>query len=105
MSVPQDGGPAFGYTVPPQPTKQEMTAEGGMLWRPGHEGYVVPGMSLRDWFAGQALVGFAHSDPWGDPSRQAFLAYQKADAFLEERRVAASEPRSAHPGALAGAAS
>lgn len=45
-----DGGPAF-------PTKREYQTEFG----PGYE--QVEGMTLRDWFAGQALAGMcAHKD-------------------------------------------
>ena len=49
-----------------------------------------PGMSLRDWFAGQALVGLM-SDPGLRPSRldefehMATRLYQVADAMLKER--------------------
>jgi hypothetical protein len=43
MSEPQDGGPAF-------PGQQDYTnGEWNQTWEPG--------MSLRDWFAGQALAG------------------------------------------------
>jgi hypothetical protein len=45
------------------------------------------GMTLRDWFAGQALVGIcAHQDSWGCTVNEiAPQAYQLADAMLAER--------------------
>ena len=44
------------------------------------------GMTLRDWFAGQALAGFAHR-AFGLDSAEHYsrLAYQWADAMLAER--------------------
>ncbi len=41
------------------------------------------GMTLRDWFAGQALVGILAANNWGTPS--ADEAYKVADAMLERR--------------------
>lgn len=38
------------------------------------------GMTLRDWFAGQALIGLT-----GSPHRAAEAAYEYADAMLEAR--------------------
>ena len=67
MSNKNDGGPAFG--------SGDMT----------HGGYA--GMSLRDWFAGQALAGFsANQECYGWKFEQAAdYAYQQADAMLAER--------------------
>lgn len=69
MSAP-DGGPAF-------PTKVH-----------GNEGvdWVEPGMTLRDWFAGQALAGWV-SDPeltqtYPEVARG---CYEFADAMIIER--------------------
>lgn len=45
------------------------------------------GMSLRDWFAGQALIGLLanhHSD--GDYDTTPISAYRMADAMLAERK-------------------
>lgn len=91
-----DGGPAFpqhdlsGYGMGP--------AMRGFV--PGDEmsgRYEVEGMSLRDWFAGQALGGLLAGravlvDPeWnhlnGEPrnDRMADVAYAYADAMLAER--------------------
>jgi hypothetical protein len=66
MSTINDGGPAF----------------------PKH-GYVGrDGMTLRDWFAGQALVGLI-ADPSRDGSTddRARYAYAYADAMLRAREV------------------
>jgi hypothetical protein len=65
MSTINDGGPAFPF-----------------------DGYGerVPGMTLRDWFAGQALAGMlANPDSWtGD---RGVMAYRYADAMLRAREV------------------
>lgn len=46
----------------------------------------VPGMTMRDWFAGQALlVAFGYVDGFDNPSRAAAWAYDFADAMLKER--------------------
>lgn len=44
------------------------------------------GMALRDWFAGQALVGL-HAGTSGDFSGRlmAIMAYKQADLMIEER--------------------
>jgi hypothetical protein len=47
-----------------------------------------PGMSLRDWFAGQVLIGlWAHPTVDGTPQHFAVIAYAQADAMLEERAL------------------
>lgn len=75
----QDGGPAFPGAWHPE-----------MGWSPTQ---IPSGMSLRDWFAGQALAGIA-ANPEGitvdgetkrDPSAYALVAYLLADAMLAER--------------------
>lgn len=73
MSEVYDGGPAFpqGVTV-------------------GDVGKMEGGMSLRDWFAGQALCGFfANTDlteiPNGDVATNCYVA---ADYMLRERAKA-----------------
>lgn len=69
-----DGGPAFPYP---------------------HYEHQDPGMSLRDWFAGMALIGLmarlaqpSHkviSEGWREAGSEADLAYKIADAMLKER--------------------
>lgn len=54
-----------------------------------------PGMTLRDWFAGQALAGMLASEAGIPPysnSWAAERAYQMADAMLAARK----EPDNAH---------
>jgi hypothetical protein len=43
------------------------------------------GMSLRDWFAGQALAGLLASGGAADWSNDADNAYRAADAMIAER--------------------
>ena len=71
-----DGGPAY-------PTLgRELTDMTGAV--------VTSGMTLRDWFAGQALAallsysGRHESEPM-DAERWAWAAYAQADAMLAER--------------------
>lgn len=43
-------------------------------------------MTLRDWFAGQALMGSISNEPvFENPSKAAEWAYEQADAMLTER--------------------
>lgn len=83
MSQPiDDGGPAF----PQDSTVQVVYGPNGDA--AGHR--VVdakPGMSLRDWFAGQALTGML-ADPYsgGDEHTIARGAYMQADAMLAARK-------------------
>lgn len=69
MSGKDSGGPAF-PVVP--------TMEGAGQW-----GYAYPG-SLRDWFAGQALIGLSSSSALND-KMVAEYSYGLADAMLAER--------------------
>ena len=68
MAKENNGGPAF-----PRPTSDV----------PGQ-----PGMSLRDWLAGQAVIGlvqFADSPTRLSPSEMAEAAFKIADAMLKQR--------------------
>jgi hypothetical protein len=85
----EDGGSAF-----PIPG-EKLLSENGTPHDPAYYGWSIcpqPGMSLRDWFAGQALIGILGS-------RTGFLidvgtsnapdwAYQVADAMLAARKAA-----------------
>jgi hypothetical protein len=53
---------------------------------PGHP-QSVPGMSLRDWYAGKALVGLLTSPYNNDVVARRFAqaSYEMADAMLAER--------------------
>lgn len=76
---PNDGGAAF-------PGEQGHTPEGS--WNQTFD----PGMTLRDWFAGQALAGIGVWSPGQVPmdiSSRAQWAYEQADAMLKMR-----EPKS-----------
>jgi len=71
MTKRDDGGPAF-------PRAPFEFADKGLDWAVREQS----GMSLRDWFAGQALAGsWEHCDA----ERAAVLAYAKADAMLAVR--------------------
>lgn len=74
MNTPNDGGPAF--PVAPCGTGDPRD---GMTT--GHDG-----MTLRDWFAGQALAGIlASPDKTRSFTRIAEECYKQADAMLEAR--------------------
>ena len=72
MSKPNDGGPAY-------PTPDVIGAESAQLWESGK-----PGMSLRDWFAGQIMAG-ALTSLKNRHGRMAKDAYAMADALLAAR--------------------
>lgn len=85
MSGKNDGGPAFPRPPFSPGTLHDNAADAGFA-ATGH-----PGMSLRDWFAGQALTGWAagrnHSM---DPEKRSMkaisiLCYAYADAMLKAR--------------------
>lgn len=65
----KDGGPAFPQTP--------------------SEYFAPTGMSLRDWFAGQALagIGLAAMQKYQYPESWAKQAYDLADAMLKAREV------------------
>ena len=48
----------------------------------------LPGMSLRDWFAGMALAEVPDPLTEDDAPKTAMLAYAIADAMLQERTKA-----------------
>jgi hypothetical protein len=65
-----DGGPAFPNVCMNDPC------------HPSSE----PGMSLRDWFAGQALAGMLAEQRWVDSCIAAQWAFEYADAMLAARK-------------------
>jgi hypothetical protein len=76
MSDKETGGPAF--------PRADSISPDGTFWEAGNGG-----MTLRDWFAGQALAGIAR-DTSGDVTfhslkQSAEEAYFYADAMLAER--------------------
>jgi hypothetical protein len=73
MSAPtNDGGPTF-------PTVARV------YWQPHHDG-----LSLRDYFAGQALAGLCSTDELSTeaPEKLAVWSYEQADAMLSARKEA-----------------
>ena len=70
-------------TTPAFPTAENLTDP------MGHDGVAhYPGMTLRDWFAGQTLSGMmAHPGDVGSPKYVAELAYEQADAMMEARKT------------------
>lgn len=78
MSKLDDGGPAF-----PNETRPSLSDATKVV--PAHHG-----MSLRDWFAGQALAGLLASPVTDDMSWSeiASKAYNAANSMLAERAKA-----------------
>jgi hypothetical protein len=77
MNRKNDGGPAF-------PVPEKIDQDGGI------SGTSHPGMSLRDWFAGQALLAVGMAENMPDERSFAVKAaaswcYACADAMLAER--------------------
>lgn len=84
MSETNDGGPVF-------PVDAGYKTE--RVWHPGYGDYEVKlpmicgGLSVRDWFAGQALAGMCAVSMYvnTDYEKLAAWAYEQADAMLSER--------------------
>lgn len=74
-----DGGPAF----PHEGFKANYEIGKGLVQIP----HIFSGMSLRDWFAGQALTGLIFHNDFGHVFTEdiAAGAYSYADAMLEAR--------------------
>ena len=68
MEVTQDELQAFPCVIPMKDTS-----------------FFIKGMTLRDWFAGQALAHPYTRDDKDDPDTVAIWAYQVADSMLAER--------------------
>ncbi len=47
---------------------------------------ITPGMTLRDWFAGQALAGMLADNRVGTPQQFAVIAFRVAEAMLAARK-------------------
>lgn len=50
------------------------------------ENGVTGGMTMRDWFSGQALIGYVTAKPDANDSCLASWSYATADAMLAERK-------------------
>jgi len=72
------GGPAF-----PRPHSDDQQRNGVDDY-PGNAFYDQEGMSLRDYFAGQAMTGLSNFSI--HPPEMARKAYDLADAMLEARK-------------------
>lgn len=87
MSTMKDGGPAF----PAEITIDRATGEA----RPSqfnNDDFKVPGMTLRDYFAGQCAIGLLaqrshHYFGEDGPATLAQDAYMVADAMLSDREM------------------
>lgn len=78
MIITNDGGPAF-----PGPCQHETRSD------------IHEGMSLRDWFAGQALTGLLAKDQlWSAVAGRE--AYEMADAMLKAREAGNGMPPATH---------
>lgn len=76
---PNDGGPAFPFVVP---DVRDPESGAGIS-----QGCAYGGMTLRDWFAGQALMGLVADPNNMSPAEQnGISAYKFADAMLEARK-------------------
>ena len=81
MADIKDGGPAFSVST---------SLEAGQYGhRDGPETWQFPGMTLRDYFAGQWLMGYMANPEIGfsDTSVAAAHAYKTADAMLRAREA------------------
>lgn len=70
----QDGGPAF-------PSGEKYRNGSGILCG---KNSLYEGMTLRDYFAAKAMQAFCVNE-WSDIKNIAEVAYQMADAMLEQR--------------------
>lgn len=78
MTSKNDGGPAFPFEMRRTPTLPSGQAIGPTYLE------FYPGMSLRDWFAGQIIMSRFHISPEVQES-YAERAYAMADALLAAR--------------------
>jgi len=81
MSERNDGGPAFPCSVRKAEKCMDEGGYGYMRTVTLNEG----GMTLRDWFAGQALAGVATLDTPRPFEDDAATCYKFADAMLKAR--------------------
>lgn len=89
----KDGGSAFPTEAAYVHPADRSRLSAAMGWSPERAAQFLstqPGMSLRDWFAGQALVGLLHRS-WDHVAKEEMVArwaaasYALADALLAER--------------------
>ena len=71
-------------TTPPLGSREAAQDGGAAFACASVDGY-QSGMSLRDWFAGQAAAHMMSDDGWGGVNNVARHAYLLADALLSAR--------------------
>ena len=71
-----DGGQAFPRLIEEIPLHERHSREVFKL---------SGGMSIRDWFAGMALIGIIQTNGQAFPTGSAHIAYEHADAMLKAR--------------------
>lgn len=74
----QDGGPAFPHVNPNYDGNWNKEPQRG-------------GMTLRDWFAGQAISAIIRENPYAETKALARDAYRVADAMLAARTTLSEE--------------
>lgn len=70
---------------PAFPVELDYKLEPGEAQQTGERFAQFPGMTLRDWFAGQAIAGLLASDTKASHSEFAAHSYKTADAMLSYR--------------------
>lgn len=85
MNLERDGGPAFPMVFVCE--EGSNMPNGDTVPKGERQQYILSGMSLRDWFAGQALVGMrlGFSNQGYPTERIASDCYEIADALLKAR--------------------
>lgn len=87
----KDGGPAFPATWKNPDDENAEFGPDGQLVPPG-DTHQITGMTLRQWYAGQAMIGvLANRDVINRPA-VAKVAYELADAMLAEDARSESPP-------------
>jgi hypothetical protein len=91
MIATNDGGPAFPCTLTQDEWVTEYRGSGKNVKETTHcehRRVSVPGISMRDWFAGQALAGIKWQG-YEELTASAQVCYALADAMLAARGGAA----------------
>lgn len=78
---------AIDRNPPAFPVEVSFGLEPGEPSQTGESKAQFPGMTLRDWFAGQALAGYCAAPDFKDPTLERLVgaAYKTAEAMLAER--------------------
>jgi hypothetical protein len=86
VSERDDGGPAFPCIWGNDGDQNAMAPDGSVV-PPGHA-TTIPGMSLRDYFAAKAMLGYLayNADVSDNNDKLAEWSYATADAMLKARK-------------------